>query len=244
MASPKPIRDASGKITDYEFPDSTSPYYTQVLKPPPPGVTSGPRPALRDAPPQPAPPSQPMGPPEVDANYLRSMLTMGKASGPSAQPMSRAAQMQQIRDRNARIQQESRARNQQIRDQNIRIQQESRLRNQQVRQPMQPSIPRPGQVGSATGATPNIGGFPTPGATGLTPAYSGGPQKPMAAGAMLRKGGPVKAKAPVKKAMGGKVAAKPVAKKAGGKVAAKPMAKPVMKKAGGRVAMKPKMKRK
>lgn len=151
MASPKPIRDASGKITDYEFPDSTSPYYIQVLKPPP-GVTSGPRPApsssdvvgglFRDAPPQPAPPSQPMGPPEVDANYLRSMLTMGKASGPSAQPMSRAAQMQQIRDQNARIQQESRARNQQIRDQNIRIQQESRLRNQQVRQPMPQADPR------------------------------------------------------------------------------------------------------
>lgn len=41
-----------------------------------------------------------------------------------------------------------------------------------------------------------------------------------------RKGGMVKPKAPVKKAMGGKVAAKP-------------MAKPVMKKAGGRVAAKP-----
>lgn len=98
-------------------------------------------------------------------------------------------------------------------------------------------IPQPGQVGSATGAMPNIGGFPTPpmgGGMGTSP-------KP---GAMLRKGGPVKAKAPVKKAMGGKVAAKPVTKKAGGKVAAKPTAKPVMKKAGGRVAAKPKMKRK
>jgi hypothetical protein len=44
-----------------------------------------------------------------------------------------------------------------------------------------------------------------------------------------RKGGMVKPKAPVKKAMGGKVAAKP-------------MGKPVMKKAGGRVAAKPMMK--
>jgi hypothetical protein len=47
----------------------------------------------------------------------------------------------------------------------------------------------------------------------------------------IKKGGMVKAKAktPVKKAMGGKVAAKP-------------MGKPVMKKAGGRVAAKPMMK--
>ena len=50
---------------------------------------------------------------------------------------------------------------------------------------------------------------------------------------LFKKGGAVtakaKAKAPVKKAMGGKVAAKP-------------MGKPVMKKAGGRVAAKPMMK--
>jgi hypothetical protein len=72
--------------------------------------------------------------------------------------------------------------------------------------------PRPGMPGSATGPTPNIGGMP---------------------GAIMKKGGVVK------KAAGGKVAAKPVAKKAGGKVAAKPMGKPVMKKAGGRVAAKP-----
>lgn len=73
-------------------------------------------------------------------------------------------------------------------------------------------VPRPGMPGSATGARPNIGGMP---------------------GAIMKKGGVVK------KAAGGKVAAKPVAKKAGGKVAAKPMGKPVMKKAGGRVAAKP-----
>lgn len=79
-------------------------------------------------------------------------------------------------------------------------------------------VASPGKPGSATGATPNIGGMP---------------------GAIMKKGGKVMAKAPVKKAAGGKVAAKPVAKKAGGKVAAKPMGKPIMKKAGGRVAAKP-----
>lgn len=68
----------------------------------------------------------------------------------------------------------------------------------------QGSMPRPGKPGSATGTTPNIGGMP---------------------GAIMKKGGKVMAKAPVKKAAGGKIAAKPVAKKAGGKVAAKPMAK-------------------
>ena len=83
--------------------------------------------------------------------------------------------------------------------------------------PLRPPV-APGQPGSATGPTPNIGGMP---------------------GAIMKKGGKVAAKAPVKKAVGGKVAAKPVAKKAGGKVAAKPMGKPVMKKAGGRVAAKP-----
>ena len=83
--------------------------------------------------------------------------------------------------------------------------------------PLRPPV-APGQPGSATGAKPNIGGMP---------------------GAIMKKGGKVTAKAPVKKAAGGKVAAKPVAKKAGGKVAAKPMGKPVMKKAGGRVAAKP-----
>jgi len=65
-------------------------------------------------------------------------------------------------------------------------------------------MPRPGMPGSATGPTPNIGGVP---------------------GAIMKKGGKVMAKAPVKKAAGGKVAAKPVAKKAGGRVAAKPMTK-------------------
>jgi hypothetical protein len=64
-------------------------------------------------------------------------------------------------------------------------------------------MPQPGQVGSATGATPNIGGFP---------------------GAAFKKGGKVKAK-PVAKKAGGKVAAKPVMKKAGGRVAAKPKMK-------------------
>lgn len=68
----------------------------------------------------------------------------------------------------------------------------------------QGSMPRPGMPGSATGARPNIGGMP---------------------GAIMKKGGKVMAKAPVKKAAGGKVAAKPVMKKAGGRVAAKPMAK-------------------
>jgi hypothetical protein len=66
------------------------------------------------------------------------------------------------------------------------------------------AIPKPPSVGTATGARPNVGGMP---------------------GAIMKKGGKVTAKAPVKKAAGGKVAAKPVAKKAGGKVAAKPMAK-------------------
>lgn len=121
-------------------------------------------------------------------------------------------------------------------------------------------VPRPGMPGSATGPTPNIGGFPvkdrgtgsTPMPKFVTPNQGGtlGPGMPGSAtgtrpniggmpGAIMKKGGKVMAKAPVKKAAGGKVAAKPVAKKAGGKVAAKPMGKPVMKKAGGRVAAKP-----
>jgi hypothetical protein len=89
-------------------------------------------------------------------------------------PSPRAAQAQQIRDQNMRIQQESRARNQKVQQDMARMQQESRLRNQQVRQPAKPTMVKPGQVGSATGTKPNIGGV---------------------AGSIFKKGGKVAAKA-------------------------------------------------
>jgi hypothetical protein len=141
-------------------------------------------------------------------------------------------------------------------------------------------VPRPGMPGSATGPTPNIGGFPvndrgtgsTPTPKTRTPNDGGtlgpgsqsvargvelsrnmGLDNPVAdanrfvasranqVGSMANQlfGRAFKKGGPVKKPVGGKVAAKPVTKKASGKVAAKPMGKPVMKKAGGRVAAKP-----
>lgn len=82
------------------------------------------------------------------------------AAAPTGSQAQRAMQAAQIQQQNQRVQQESRARNMQIQQQNQRIQQESKMRNQQVRQQPMP-MPKPGQVGSATGSTPNIGGFPS-----------------------------------------------------------------------------------